>query len=90
MVAILSNFSTKWFEGLDPDKKKIMQDLLNGNNMVLSKLKEILSKELKTLEISETSEKDFDPSWPYRSARRVGEKAGYLKILKIIGANYDQ
>lgn len=78
-------YDQRWFRGLDQTRKQEMKDLLGNNNTILGKLVEMIDEDLRSLEISETSEKALtDPNWAIHQAIRVGQKSSLIRLRKLI------
>lgn len=73
----------KWFTHLGgKEKQDEFRRSVFAARPVLRRLKNILEEEKKSMEISETSPKDFeDGNWAYKQAFRNGERRG-LRIVE--------
>jgi hypothetical protein len=74
-------YSGRWTAGMTAEPKTQFENLLNVNNKVLDRLREIcynMDKELEDLS------SDFDtPNWALRQANLVGQRDALRKIITL-------
>lgn len=69
--------------GLKGNDRDIMINQLLASQMLLKRMREVIEKEINSLD-SESSQ-DFDsPSWAYKQAFRLGQKKGLTNLLKYV------
>lgn len=81
----MRNLSTTWFKHLPKDEQDEFAELVRSNTRVLSRLLDILTENLDTLEIKEVKEDTYrDPSWAFYQAHLNGKRAAYKEIRKLL------
>lgn len=74
-------YDKRWTAGLSEPEKMILTGLLQNNNKVLDKLKEICYNMSKSTEVDSS---DFDnPNWALRQADRVGYRRALKHIIML-------
>ena len=77
------NIATDWIQGMTQEEKIEFEKSWRNSTFVLDKLKLIIERSLKSLEIDQ--EDDYDhPQWPIKRADRNGRVKELRRILKLL------
>jgi hypothetical protein len=75
----------------DPVKKADFEKVIRNSSLLLSRLKEILEEEKRSLDSQDASLESFsDPNWPYKQAFNLGQKARIEKLISLISLEKNQ
>lgn len=74
---------TEYLAGLTLEKQAEIKRIWKLHNPLMVRLKEVLEKQLESVQIS--NEKDYDrPGWPYWRANQDGQIQMLLTILQLL------
>ena len=77
--------SLRWTQGLKPERKEKFLQALKNDTLVLGRLQEILSEDLRELESKESRIDSYDcPSWAYRQAHMNGVRQALQSIASLL------
>lgn len=79
-----AKYPGQWTAGLSPRDKEILEEILQHNNKVLDRVREICYNMCKESEESVLKLSAYDsPNWAFRQADSVGFRRGLEQIIKL-------
>jgi len=75
---------SSWTNGLEKQQAEDMKTTVKYSGTVLSRLVDILEKEISISERDQLSRDYSDASWAYKQADYIGQQRSYAKVLTII------
>ena len=77
----MAKYTGAWTAGLEPKDKEILEEILQHNNKVLDRVREMCYNMIKE---SENRSNDYDsPNWALRQADSVGFRRGLEKVIQL-------
>lgn len=78
-------FNLTWVKHLPKEEQEDFKKLVLNSRLVLTRLHDILTEELRILESEETDLKNYElPGWDYKQAHLNGKKAALKKIDQLL------
>lgn len=79
----MKNFTSAWFVGSDVSEKESLKEILQRDEILLDKLREMVYNMIREVETVHTSDYDT-PSWSHKQAHNNGMAQMGRKIIELI------
>lgn len=74
-----------WLKNASEDKRTEVEAIIRNSVVALSRLYDIIEEKESSINSAEVSQSDFEnPSWAYKAAYRLGQKASFKEIKDLL------